>query len=85
MEGERNGHDPPSVVEPIHDQSRELASKEGVSINQLINSAVAVKGEHRGRATRPSWGYSPSMALPWLQLTMCSTQARSKAKRFPRG
>lgn len=29
------------LPESIHEQLRELAKKEGVSINQLINSAVA--------------------------------------------
>lgn len=31
------------LPESIHEQLRELAKKEGVSINQLINSAVAEK------------------------------------------
>jgi len=31
------------LPESIHQQLRELAQKEGVSINQLINSAVAEK------------------------------------------
>ena len=31
------------LPESIHDQLRELAKDEGVSINQLINSAVAEK------------------------------------------
>lgn len=50
------------LPESIHEQLRELAKKEGVSINQLINSAVAEKvsalltvdylAERAGRAGR---------------------------------